>query len=225
MAKENKNTSQKVLTIVGIIICALLAPILIVNVTLIAKSYINKEEVPNFAGYMPLIVYTDSMYPEIEKGDLIICQTIDASEIKVDDVISFFDPAGNGTSVLTHRVIEIKNEDGKLSFITKGDFNNVEDKDPAPAENLVGIYRSRIPAAGNVALFMQSTTGLVVCVVLPIVLLVGYDIIRRRIYEKGKQSDTDALLAELQALKAEKAAKEQQAAEQKTEVSEDTTEN
>ena len=225
MAKENKSTSQKVLTIVGIVICVLLAPILIVNVTLIAKSYINKEEVPNFAGYMPLIVYTDSMYPEIEKGDLIICQTIDASEIKVGDVISFFDPAGNGTSVLTHRVIEIKNEDGKLSFITRGDFNNVEDKDPAPAENLVGIYRSKIPAAGNVALFMQSTTGLVVCVVLPIVLLVGYDIIRRRIYEKGKQSDTDALLAELQALKAEKAAKEQQAAEQKAEVSEDTTEN
>ena len=225
MAKENKSTSQKVLTIVGIVICVLLAPILIVNVTLIAKSYINKEEVPNFAGYMPLIVYTDSMYPEIEKGDLIICQTIDASEIKVGDVISFFDPAGNGTSVLTHRVMKIKNEDGKLSFITQGDFNNVEDKDPAPAENLVGIYRSRIPAAGNVALFMQSTTGLVVCVVLPIVLLVGYDIIRRRIYEKGKQSDTDALLAELQALKAEKAAKEQQAAEQKVEVSEDTTEN
>jgi cell division protein FtsB len=49
-------------------------------------------------------------------------------------------------------------------------------------------------------------------VVLPIVLLVGYDMIRRRIYEKGKKTENDALLAELQALRAEKAKKEGEAA-------------
>ena len=54
-------------------------------------------------------------------------------------------------------------------------------------------------------MFMQTTAGLIVCVVLPIILLVGYDIIRRRVYEKKNRSDTDALLAELEALKAEKA--------------------
>lgn len=54
-------------------------------------------------------------------------------------------------------------------------------------------------------MFMQTTTGLIVCVILPIILLVGYDIIRRRIYEKKNQTDTDALLAELEELKAEKA--------------------
>ena len=55
-------------------------------------------------------------------------------------------------------------------------------------------------------MFMQTTTGLIVCVVLPVILLVGYDIIRRRAYEKKNRTDTDALLAELEALKAEKAA-------------------
>ena len=54
-------------------------------------------------------------------------------------------------------------------------------------------------------MFMQTTTGLIVCVVLPIVLLVAYDVIRRSIYEKNKKADTDALLAELEALRAEKA--------------------
>ena len=39
-------------------------------------------------------------------------------------------------------------------------------------------------------------------------LLVGYDFIRRHIYEKSKKEDTDALLAELEALRAEKAEKE-----------------
>jgi len=211
MAKEKTSVSHKVLTVIGTILCIILVPILAVNLTLIVKSYTNAEEVPDIGGYLPMIVLTDSMYPEIESGDLIICHTIKAEDVKVDDVISFFDPAGNGTSVVTHRVIEIVEEDGEIKFRTKGDFNNTEDKELVPAENLVGIYQSRIAGAGKIAMFMQSTAGLIICVVLPIVLLVGYDIIRRRIYEKNKQSDTDALLAELEALKAEKAAKEAEA--------------
>ena len=208
MQKQATSTTHKVLTVVGTVLCILLIPILLVNVTLIVKSYVNKDEVPNIGGVLPLIVLTDSMFPEIEKGDLIICHTLDASEVKEGDVISFFDPAGNGTSIVTHRVIEIINENGKLSFRTKGDGNNAEDKDPVPAENLVAAYDFRIPNAGYVAVFMQSTEGLLVCVVLPIVLLIGYDVIRRRLYEKNKKTDTDALLAELEALRAAKAAED-----------------
>ena len=152
------------------------------------------------------------MLPEIESGDLIICKTAEAEEIKVKDVISFFDPAGNGTSVVTHRVIEIVKKDGEIYFRTRGDNNNTEDRELVPAENLIGVYQMRIAGAGNVAMFMQTTTGLIICVVLPIILLVGYDVIRRRIYEKNKKNDTDALLAELEALRAEKAEKEKSAA-------------
>jgi signal peptidase len=208
MQKQATSTTHKVLTVVGTVLCILLIPILLVNVTLIVKSYVNKDEVPNIGGVLPLIVLTDSMFPEIEKGDLIICHTLDASEVKEGDVISFFDPAGNGTSIVTHRVMEIINENGKLSFRTKGDGNNAEDKDPVPAENLVAAYDFRIPNAGYVAVFMQSTEGLLVCVVLPIFLLIGYDVIRRRLYEKNKKTDTDALLAELEALRAAKAAED-----------------
>jgi signal peptidase len=185
-----------------------LIPILIINITLIAKSFINEDEVPSIGGTLPLIVLTDSMYPEIESGDLIICHTAEAKDIKVNDIISFFDPAGNGTSIVTHRVIEIVEENGEIFFRTRGDYNNTEDKELVPAENLVGVYKTRIAGAGHVAMFMQSTAGLIICVVLPIILLVGYDIIRRRIYEKNNKQDTDALLAELEALRAEKAEKE-----------------
>ena len=211
MVKEKTSTAHKTLTIVGTVLCIILIPILLINITLIAKSYINKDEVPSIGGTLPLIVLTDSMYPEIESGDLIICRTAEADEIEVNDIISFFDPAGNGTSIVTHRVIEIVEEDGEISFRTRGDHNNTEDKELVPAENLVGVYKMRIAGAGHIAMFMQSTTGLIICVVLPIILLVGYDIIRRRIYEKNNKQDTDALLAELEALRAEKAEKEKAA--------------
>ena len=209
MKKEKTNVAHRILTIIGTILCVILIPILIINLTLIVKSYTNQDEVPSIGGYLPLIVLTDSMDPTIESGDLIICHTEDAKEIEKGDIIAFFDPAGNGSSIVTHRVVDVVTENGEIAFRTRGDNNNTEDKDLIPAENLVGIYRTRIDGAGHIAMFMQSTTGLIICVVLPIILLVAYDIIRRRIYEKNKKDDTDKLLAELEALRAEKKEKEE----------------
>lgn len=223
--KATTSTTHKVLTVVGIVLCVILVPILIINLTLIVKSFTNKDEVPDFGGMLPLIVLTDSMYPEIESGDLIICSTVDAEDVKVKDVISFFDPAGNGTSIVTHRVKEIKKEDGKLMFLTRGDNNNTDDKDLVPADKLVGTYKFRIPNAGNVAMFMQSTAGLIICVVLPIILLIGYDVIRRRIYEKNKQSDTDALMRELEALRAMQKAQNAEAPAETPAENEEKSEN
>ena len=207
---KSGDPKQKILTIIGTILCLILIPILIINLTLIVKSYVNEDEVPSLGGVFPLIVLTDSMYPQIKSGDLIICNTAEAPEIAVGDVISFFDPMGSGTSVVTHRVLEVVTEDGEISFRTKGDNNNAEDQVLVPQENLIGIYRSRVPAMGNVAMFMQTTPGLIVCVVCPVLLMVGYDMLRRKKYDKAKQQDTDALLAELEALRALKAEKEKQ---------------
>lgn len=203
--KQKNSVWHNSLTVIGTILCIILIPALIINCTLIIKSYTNKDEVPSIGGYLPLIVLTDSMYPTIESGDLIICQTRDAETIKVGDIIAFFDPAGNGKSIVTHKVIELTDIDGELAFVTKGDANNIADTEPVPAKSLVGLYLARIPGAGNVAMFMQTTAGLIVCVVLPLILLVGYDLIRRKNYEKSQKQDTAALLAELEKLKAEKA--------------------
>lgn len=211
MAKEKTSAAHKALTIVGIILCVILVPILLINLTLIAKSYLSKDEVPNISGTTPLIVLTDSMYPVIESGDLIICMGAEAEEIQVGNIIAFFDPAGNGTTIVTHRVIEVVEENGQLAWRTKGDNNNTEDRLPVTADKLVAVYEgTRIPGFGNVALFMQSTPGLIICVVCPILLLVGYDMLRRHLYEKANKKDTDQLMAELEELRRQKAEKEQQ---------------
>ena len=198
------NTKKKnILNIVGIVLCAILLPILVVNCFLLVKSVVNEDEVPSIGGMVPLIVLTESMEPEILAGDMIFCKITDPSEIKAGDVISFFDPEGNGTSVVTHRVLEVEvDANGALSFRTKGDNNNTEDRLSVPAENLVGIWKgSRIPSLGNVLMFMQSTLGLVICVFIPVAAIVAYEIIRRKKQDKTKQSDIDALKAELEALK------------------------
>lgn len=213
MSKEKTKTSgiHKFWTVVGTILCIILIPILIINCTLIIKSYTNSDRVPEIGGIFPMIVLTDSMYPEIQSGDLIICHTEDAKDVKVGDIICFYDPDGNGTSTVTHRVAEVTTDsDGNIAWKTQGDANNTEDASLVPAKNLVGVYQHRFPNLGNVAMFMQTTQGLIICVVCPIILLIAYDMIRRRIYEKSKKKDTEALMAELEALRAEKEKKDRE---------------
>lgn len=185
--------------------CIILLPILIINITLIVRSFVDQDKVPSVGGMFPLIVLTDSMYPDIQSGDLIFCHTEEAENIRVGDVIAFFDPAGNGTSIVTHAVADVTEVDGQTAWITRGIANNTDDAVPVPADKLVGVYRMRIPHLGDVVMFMQTTAGLIVCVICPILLLIGWDIVRRRRYEKSRKADTDALLQELEELRAQKA--------------------
>ena len=162
MTKEKTSTTHKVLTIVGTILCVILIPILIINVTLLAKSFIYKDEVPSIGGTLPLIVLTDSMHPVIESGDLIICHTEDAENIKVGDIIAFFDPAGNGTSIVTHKVIELTEKDGELAFVTKGDANTMEDRVTAKGDKLIGRYVKTLKGLTWLSRSMQKQGILVV---------------------------------------------------------------
>ncbi len=215
MNKATENTEEpitvghKIGTVIGTILCILLVPVLVINITLIIRSFTNPDKVPSVGHFFPLIVLTDSMFPEIQSGDLIICRTEEPENIQIGDVIAFFDPAGNGTSIVTHSVADIAENDGQIAWITRGIANNADDAMPVPADKLVGVYQMRIPGVGNVVMFMQTTTGLIICVVCPILLLIGWDILRRRRYEKSKQEDTDALLRELEELRAQKAKQEE----------------
>ena len=197
---DNKSTlGHRILTGVGIALCVILVPMLIINCTLLIKGWTNKDEVPSLLGYAPMIVLTDSMVGNNEDnfsgGDLIFVKTVKPEEVKKGDIISFFDPQGNGTSITS-----------QISFKTKGDNKNTEDKLPVPAENLAGVYTGfKIVGAGRVAMFMQTPWGLIVCVVVPILLLIGWDAFRRARYNKKHDEDKDALLAELEELRRLKA--------------------
>lgn len=215
VTKEKKKTSlrHKIGTIIGAILCIILIPILIINITLITKTYIMKEKISGIGGFVPLVVLTDSMYPTIQSGDLVIYHTAKAEDVQEGDIIAFFDPAGDGDSVVTHRVIEKTSEGGQPVFCTQGDANNTPDELPVPGDQLVGVYRMRIAGAGNAAMFLQSPSGLIICVVIPLLLLISYDMIRRRIYEKNRKQNTEAMLKELEELRAQNAEDEKRKGE------------
>lgn len=201
--KEEK--SNPVLSALGILICVILAPILVLNIALIVQGFTQDNSVlPNIGGKFPLMVQSGSMSPTIEVGDLIIVTVPEkGAEFGKGDVITFWDGEPGGPLV-THRITEVtKDDDGKKAYRTKGDANSAEDAVLVYDKDIVGTYVTRIPYLGDVAMFMQTIPGLVVCVVLPLFIFVVYDVIRRRQLSKSEQEETAALLAELEKLKAE----------------------
>jgi len=141
----------------------------------------------------------------IEVGDLIFSKKTDPADVKVGDVISFME----NSSVVTHRVIGVNNENGQLSFATKGDANNAEDSDPVPADKLVGVYKARIPALGDFIYFLQKPLGMALFIGIPVLTFIIYDIIRRSRSAKKEDNKTEELEKELERLRA--LAKEQEA--------------
>lgn len=202
--KEKPPVKKIIFNSLGILLCVILLPILIFNCILIVKGIIYPDQVPSIGKYTPMIVLTGSMEDTIKPGDLIICEKIDAGDVKEGDVISFFDPTGKSSSVTTHRVNSITHNPttGELMFYTQGDNNNIEDITPVPAENLVGKWTGiRIWGLGHIILFTQSPIGLVLCVFIPIGVVVLLYLLNKKKQDGAKQQDINALKQELEQLK------------------------
>ena len=203
--KTKKVTPRKAAGVIGVVLCLLIAPILIVNIILIVESFVNPDEVPGLIGITPMVVVTDSMKPTISGGDMVVDMKTDPKDVKVGDIISFFDPTRPDRDVvITHRVVRIE-EGETISFYTKGDANNTEDPVPVPEDLLVGVYRFTIPLLGSIVLFMRTTVGVIVSVVLPVLAIIAYELLKVRKREKEQRAEAEKLRAEVESLKDEKA--------------------
>ena len=130
------------------------------------------EEIPSAFGYSSFAIQTDSMEDEIKKGDFIIGKKCEASELEVDDIITFYTVDNDGNIFInTHRIVE-KHESGfGLSFTTKGDNIPQNDERKVAEGDIISKYTGfRLPLLGYVLTFLSTQTGFFVCIVLPILL-------------------------------------------------------
>lgn len=185
------------------VICVIFVLVLIVNITLIVKSYTKKQEMPSFMGYVPVIVCVDDMAPILKSGDLAICKHIDTKDIRIDDVISFYNTDLYGDTVVTAKVMSIKVENDIIFFQTNVLNENSLNAVLVQSKDVVGIYKFKFIGLGKLLLFMQSTAGLILFVIIPIALFMAYEIIFRMRYERVKEKETQELISQLEQLKQE----------------------
>ena len=204
MIEEKKKSSNgsKVLWAVGLILCIIFGFLLFCNCVIIVKGMIAPEKPPSVFGTTPMVVLSGSMSgtaeDHIEVGDLIFVGKADPDQLEVGDVIAFM----SGHIVVTHRIVGIEtSESGERMFTTRGDANNTADDEPVTADNLVGIYKGRIPKAGDFAMFLQTPLGMVLFIGVPLLAFIIFDILHSRKNARKELEKTEALEAEVARLR------------------------
>ena len=125
---------------------------------------------PRFLPYQALIVRSGSMSPAIPTGSIVFYKKVNASEVKVGDVIVFDKPGATGEKV-THRVYQIKTGPTGRYYITKGDANGTPDDWQVPAVGTGWVSVFHVPSVGYALVYLQSTLARLLLLVIPAILL------------------------------------------------------
>jgi signal peptidase len=105
-----------------------------------------------YLGVEPTVIYSGSMRPEFEVGDIVIVDDIKVELIKEGDIIQYV----RDNVTILHRVVEISEKDNKIEFITKGDANAKPDSELVVAEQITGKAIFTIPKIGWIQIYVKE---------------------------------------------------------------------
>lgn len=140
---------------------------------------------PQIMGYTALRITTGSMAPTYGIDTMVIVKETKASEIKEGDVISFYstDPTLDG-AVNTHRVVEVREENGVRTFVTKGDKNNVVDAYDVEEKYVIGkvVYSSKL--LGKLSRLVSNPIVFLPVILIPLAVILISNLINTMVLAK-----------------------------------------
>lgn len=108
-------------------------------------------------GFSPIL--TGSMQPGANPGDVYLTRLAPSTSLQVGDVIAVNNQA---TGVYySHRIVELRDFNGQIRIITKGDANESPDRDPFIVSRLakVSLVIKTIPYVGRPMVYMNTVQG------------------------------------------------------------------
>jgi signal peptidase len=137
---------------------------------------------PITGNFKVLIVQSGSMEPVIHTGSVVIVKP--AADYKIGDIITF-GPNTKTKAPTTHRIADIKVQDGIPIYITKGDANNAPDVKEIRKSEIIGKVLFSVPYAGYAVNAAKQPLGFTAIIILPAAIII-YDEIRK-IWEEAKK--------------------------------------
>ena len=204
--KKLVNIGTKVITWLLIAFTVFMMIFTIVTVTTVDR---NDRSIFGVKFY---IVQTDSMSKSennkdmdihFNAGDIVLIKDLsdnEKAELKAGDVIAFL--STNSVSygeTVTHMIREVKyNDEGKIvGFVTYGTNTGTNDEKVVEPEYILGKYTGKLPGVGNFFVFVKSTPGYIVCILVPFLLLILYNGVNViRLFRQYKKEQTAAMEAE-----------------------------
>ena len=108
-------------------------------------------------GFSPIL--TGSMEPKAQPGDVFITRLVPVTTVVPGDIIAVNNQA---TGVYySHRVVEVRDINGTLRIITKGDANESADRDPFMVSPLASVSKVvfKVPFIGRPMVYMNTIQG------------------------------------------------------------------
>lgn len=102
--------------------------------------------------YGILVIGSESMTGEINKGDAVVFEQYKNQKIKEGQVIIF----EQDNILVVHRVVEIRNVNGEYRYFTKGDANQKEDESYRTKKDIVGVTKFKIRYIGYPTLWVRD---------------------------------------------------------------------
>lgn len=183
--------------------------------TLVSVNTFDKNE-RNLFGFKFFVVQTDSMAKtDFKAGDIVIAKEVkDLRELKAGDIITFISESShNYGETVTHKIREVtKDADGSIAFVTYGTTTDTDDE--ALATIVVGKYVGNIPNLGAFFLFLKTTPGYIICILIPfLILIISQGINCIQLFRRYKQEQTAELEAERAKIEEERAQSQRMMAE------------
>ena len=210
---KKQSTAMRVLGVV-INVVLVLAIVLAVIATYVSFST-QSGNVPAIFGLRLYSVQTTSMEPTLMKGDLVISTAVkDPKTLQRGDIITYWTIIDGERVLNTHRIVEISEISGSLGFTTKGDNNSANDSQYVHQRDVVGVYNNRVAGVGKVFDYLQTSTGFLLVVVIPVLIFLLYQLVqffrvlfeyqnvKNRIKFEQERGRTEDLIAEQQAQQA-----------------------
>ena len=117
--------------------------------------------------YQTFLVQSGSMEPSIMTGDIILIKK--TQQVAKNDVITFVD---NQDRVVTHRIIDLLDQNGQTVYKTKGDANQSADVDSVETDQIKGKVTFTIPKLGYLVRFSKSKLGILLLVLAPAIIII-----------------------------------------------------
>jgi signal peptidase I len=102
---------------------------------------------PALFGARSLVVAGSSMEPTVPRGSVVFVQPMSPTSAHVGDIVTFA-ADGDANNLVTHRVVQVEQDDQGLALRTEGDANNTEDVWRVRATDTVGKVVLWLPTVG-----------------------------------------------------------------------------
>ena len=99
-----------------------------------------------------IVIATESMAGEINKGDMIIYERYDGQPIEEGQIIVFLQ---DGNRII-HRVVEIERRENETRYYTKGDANETRDVGYITEKDVVGLTDMKVAGLGYPTLWLRE---------------------------------------------------------------------